>query len=257
MLQNFDEIVIYNISTDKKQISHLSEFPRTDIHCHTYYSDGCMTLKYLVYKAKKSGFSTVIKADHNTFRGNDKLKNMCKDNGLKFISGIELSTNKGHMVVLNLESKEFLRGLSFEEKIEKIHEENGLAIMAHPWWGESMREEVFQYSQLDGFEALNHSSPFGSLHFLKHVYPKEKMEKINPHHLTPWAGSDSHGGYAYGKYYNIFKTMDDSVDGILEAMRKGNFVAFGPFLPVNLLLIDGAINQPVQLKKQLFYKKKT
>ena len=79
------------------------------------------------------------------------------------------------------------------------------------------------------------------------------MVKINPHRITPWVGSDSHGGYAYGDYFNIFKTTDDSVDGILRAMRKGNLIGYGPLLPIKQFLVDGAINQPIQLKKELFY----
>ena len=198
----------------------------------------------------------MTKTDHNTVKGNAKLKRECKREGIIYIPGVELSTKKGHMVVLNVEDIEFAKAVSFEELVAQIHERNGIAVMAHPWWGESMREEVFQYGFLDGFEALNGSSPFGNLHFMKNIYPKENMKSFNPHGLTPWAGSDSHAGYAYGLYFNAFLTTDNTKEGILKAMRKGNLIAAGPFLPLKAFLVDGAINQPVQLKKELFYKNK-
>jgi len=248
--------MIFNVSLARHALEKYGDYPRTDTHAHTYYSDGCATVYKLVKMAKKRGFPVMTKTDHNTVKGNDKLKNLCKREGIIYVPGVELSTKKGHMVVLNIEDIQFTKGLQFSELVDQIHERNGIAVMAHPWWGESMREDVFEYEFLDGFEGLNGSSPFGNLHFMKNVYPKRKMTKLNPYELTPWAGSDSHAGYAYGMYFNIFLTTDNTKDGILEAMRKGNLIACGPFLPLASFLIDGAINQPIQLKKELFYKNK-
>ncbi len=244
-----------NITTSIQEIKKLKDFPRIDPHVHTHYSDGCQSVKELVKRAKKRGLSVITKADHNTLRGNTELEEICKEERLTYIPGIEKSTEKGHLVILNIDSIKLLKGLNFIELLEKINEENGIGILAHPWWRDSIREEVFNYSELHGYEGLNGSSPYGSRHFLKNIQPPKKMEQYNKHSLVSWVGSDSHAGHLYGKYFNLVVTTEDSQDGILEAMRKGRILGYGPPLPLLDFLIDGAINQPVQLRNEMFYRK--
>jgi predicted metal-dependent phosphoesterase TrpH len=246
---------IFNVATNKQLIENFKDFPRSDPHCHTYYSDGCWYLKDLVKSAKKKGFPVVMKADHNTTRGNYRLKKICDQNGLLCIPGIEISTNKGHLLGINVYEWDRNPG-NLEEVMEKLHDMNAIGVLCHPWWGSSIREEVFTLKQLDGYEGLNGSNPFGNLILMKHLSKRKQFRKLNSFNLPAWAGSDSHAGYIYGQYHTIFHTTDVSVDGIMEAMHKGKITAFGPFLPIRSFLMDGAINQPIQLKKQLFYKKK-
>jgi hypothetical protein len=230
------------------------DYPCSDPHCHTYYSDGCWDVHDLVKKAKKLQIKVAMKADHNTCRGNLRLKRLCDEEGLLCIPGIEISTNKGHMVGVNvLEWEKKSNNLS--ETIDQLHTSNAAAILAHPWWRGGIRDEVFSLKNLDGFEGFNGSSPLGSLYFLREIYSKANYESINSNKYPVWAGSDSHGGYMYGQYRMVFLTTDFSVDGIMDAIFKRKIIAIAPFCPLWSFFADGALNQPVQLKRELFYKK--
>lgn len=243
----------YNLSTDPSILQKFAHLPRTDPHCHTIYSDGCTTLTELIRKAKKLGFAVVMKADHNTTKGNTKLKQLAQDAGILSIPAIEISANGSHIVGINVETWPYGK-IPVVDCIDKIHAMNGIAIAGHPWWKIGLRESVFRYKDFDGFEALNHSSPIGSLQFVRKIYPAPSFEKINPHRIPCWVGSDSHANVVYGKYQMIFHTEDWSVDGILEAMRKKRVTAFGQLFPFYWLIADGWINQPAQLKRELFYR---
>ena len=66
----------------------------SDLHMHSFNSDGTATYSELINRAKKLALDTIALTDHDTFHGvNDFLK-ACKTNNLKAISGIELSTFK-------------------------------------------------------------------------------------------------------------------------------------------------------------------
>jgi predicted metal-dependent phosphoesterase TrpH len=246
----------YTLTTDARLLEKYRDFPATDPHCHTVYSDGCVQLRTLVKLAKKRGFRVVTKADHNTTKGNTHLARIAKEEGLLAMPGIEISTKQGHMVGFNIMEWSSGGGQA-QDVIEKIHQLNGAAIMAHPWWKIGDREHTFTYKDLDGFEGVNHSSPFGSWHFIRDLYPKTVFDKINPHRIPVWAGSDSHAGVVYGHYRMIFLTTDISVDGIMECILKGNVIAYAPphpVIPTYYMIADGWINQPVQLKNVLFYR---
>lgn len=238
----------FTLTTDPQILEDLKDYPQGDPHCHTVYSDGCIQLKTLVKLAKKQRMSVVMKEDHNTTKGNDYLAQYSQEAGLLAIPGIEISTKIGHMVGINLNSWKHGGG-DAQNCIENIHKEGGAAIMAHPWWKIGAREETFKFKDLDGFEGLNHSSPLGGLHFLRKIYKKGIFERINPYQIPVWCGSDSHGGIVFGQFRVFFLTTDWSVDGIMEAIFKGNIRAYGPLLPIWGLITDGWINQPVQLKK--------
>jgi predicted metal-dependent phosphoesterase TrpH len=249
---------IWNVMTPDVAAARYAGLPRMDTHCHTYYSDGCWDLPALVAKARRCGFPAVTKTDHNRVRGNDRLARLARRAGLVFIPGVEISTDRGHLVALNLDEwPGHMRRL--EEVLEYVHEHNGVAVLAHPWWQTlvqpSPQEGVFALPNLDGYEALNGSCPLGNLKYMKAVYPRGVLDHLNTYRYRGWAGSDSHGGRLFGLYYTIFHTTDVSRAGIVEAMLKGHVSAVGPFYPLWDFLVDGALNQPVQLKKQWFYKK--
>jgi len=247
---------MYNLSTDFSIIKKFPEFARMDPHCHTIYSDGCWTVEDLVKKAKKVGYRVVMKADHNHTRGNQKLMRLAKENGLVGIPGIEISAKKSHIVGIGINDWPYGMGLPIEECIERIHEQNGLAILAHPWWKIGVHDAVFNYHQCDGFEALNHSSPIGSFNFVRNYYLNPKYPEINHHNLPCWVGSDSHAGVVYGQYQMIIQTTSLNYDDLMETMRKRKVLAVGPYLNLLGLIADGIVNQPIQLRNELFYKKR-
>lgn len=63
-----------------------------DLHCHTTCSDGTDTVEELVFMAKARGLSAVAVTDHDTFAGVRRAIQAGKQNGIRVVPGIEIST---------------------------------------------------------------------------------------------------------------------------------------------------------------------
>jgi hypothetical protein len=66
---------------------------KTDLHFHSYYSDGIYSPKELVKKLKEKKFQKVALTDHNTIDGVDEFLILTKKAGLKAIAGVEIYTD--------------------------------------------------------------------------------------------------------------------------------------------------------------------
>lgn len=63
-----------------------------DLHLHTTFSDGSLTPRELLIKAKKMNFTTVSITDHDTVDGLDQTLKISKDYNIEVIPGIEFNT---------------------------------------------------------------------------------------------------------------------------------------------------------------------
>ncbi|MGL5088198.1 MAG: PHP domain-containing protein [Cetobacterium sp.] len=64
---------------------------RYDLHTHTTYSDGTFSVEELLKRAKYVGLTGISITDHDTMEGVPEAREIAKDLGLDFISGIEFS----------------------------------------------------------------------------------------------------------------------------------------------------------------------
>lgn len=62
-----------------------------DLHIHSTFSDGKLTIKEIVEKAKKNGLSVIAITDHNIIKGAAPIKEELKDNEIEILQGIELT----------------------------------------------------------------------------------------------------------------------------------------------------------------------
>lgn len=63
-----------------------------DLHLHTRYSDGDLTVTELVMLAKEKGLTGISLTDHNGIWGVQEAAQVAADNNITFIAGIEIST---------------------------------------------------------------------------------------------------------------------------------------------------------------------
>ncbi|MHA1819157.1 MAG: PHP domain-containing protein [Promethearchaeota archaeon] len=226
---------------------------RSDLHSHTIYSDGSVTLEELVRNAIRHNFKLITKADHNTTRGNKKLKKLAESKGLIFLPGVEISAKGGHLLAYNIDFWDpNWGGKPIQEEIEFVLEKGGVPVVAHPYWRGGLGKGIFKLKGLVGYEILNHSSPFGSIKLLKGA--KKEPELYNS--LGKYAGSDSHSGVAYGHYYTQIKVDDLSKEEIVESMLKMRVSCYGPIMPL-LLVVRDAHKNLVYHEKLKFIKKKS
>ncbi|MFW6237872.1 MAG: PHP domain-containing protein [Halanaerobiales bacterium] len=66
-----------------------------DLHLHSVYSDGSLTPRELIEKAKSRGLSAVAIADHDTVEGTREALKAGKEAGVEVIPAIEFSTFSG------------------------------------------------------------------------------------------------------------------------------------------------------------------
>jgi len=192
---------------------------KIDLHVHTCYSeDATTTLKEVVYYAKKKGLDGVAVTDHETLRGALKL---ARKSQLTIISGLEVATQSGHILALNITTL-IPPKLSLTETVQKIHDAGGVAVIAHPAvvLKTGLGQKITSSSNIDAVEVINSASfPF----FLSTYLARRLAEKLN---LPQTAGSDAHHAAEIGTAYTLVDA-DSNSDDVAEAIRKGAITPCG------------------------------
>src|SRR6185295_1217212 len=108
---------------------------KADLHLHTDFSDGLNSPRDVVQAASKAGLQIIAVTDHDTLEGALRAKEYSlrrPDLGVEVILGEEVSTMNGHVIGLFL--KKFVPArLTARRTVELIHQQGGLAILAHPF----------------------------------------------------------------------------------------------------------------------------
>jgi len=205
---------------------------------HTYYSnDGVITPKQLIAYSKEQGLDGVAITDHDTIQGALKLVD---NKELIIIPGTEITTLQGHVLALNV-TELFPSKLNMSETIEKIHEQDGIAVAAHPSVIlKGLRMRMCRDLNFDAVEVINSAAfPFSLATFLN-----RKMA-VNLG-LPQTGGSDAHLAVEIGSAYTLIDA-DPEIDEIVEAIKNGATVPFGKATSWRVRLEKEALN----LKRKL------
>lgn len=212
---------------------------RIDLHVHTYYSpDGITTPKQLIVYAKKRGLNGVAITDHNTTQGALKL---AKNKEMFVIPGTEVSTLQGHILALNV-TKPISSKLSILETLDKIHEQNGIAVAAHPSvMLKGLTMHACRNMNFDAVEVINSAAfPF----YLSTYFNRKVAMNMS---LPQTGGSDAHYAPEIGSAYTLIDA-DLETDEIVEAIKKGEIVPFGKATPFLVRLEKIALSLKRKLK---------
>jgi hypothetical protein len=122
-----------------------------DLHTHSFYSpDSRGKIEAMVKRALDVGLGAIAITDHDSWEGARAASKIAPPN-LLIVPGAELKTDKGDLVALFVEEE--IRSFSFEEAVDKIHAQAGIAIVPHP--GESRKVTKEAIAIADGYEAFN------------------------------------------------------------------------------------------------------
>src|SRR5689334_15702289 len=187
-----------------------------DVHMHTTFSDGTGTVEEVLnFVETYTPLDVIAITDHDTIDGALRARDLVARRSYPFevIVGEEISTREGHMLALFLK-KRVPPDLSIERSIELVHEQGGLAIIAHPFnrvFRHSVQRKVMNRLlrqpdlHPDGIETLNGSfAGIGSsriaMTLARTVY-----------HWAETGSSDAHTTTAVGCARTIFtgRTADD------------------------------------------------
>ena len=107
---------------------------KADLHMHSTYSDGIGTIEHILdHVQNNTNLDVIAVTDHDVIEGSLRTRDLWQKGNYRFdfVVGEEVSTKEGHLLGLFIE-KLVPRGLSMERSIDLIHEQGGLAIIAHP-----------------------------------------------------------------------------------------------------------------------------
>jgi len=203
-----------------------------ELHCHTVYSkgtkivfEGLNTPKEMIIRAKKIGLDALAITDHNVVVNEKGIKGYAKKNGVFLISGEEISTNSGHLIGLGIEET-IKPYLSFEETLDKIHEQGGIAIAPHPFdvqkkgLGKNI-ENLRKCDALEVFNALN----------LERISNWKARRFAEKNKLPGVAGSDAHTSLMLGRAITEIKA-EQNLDSILNAIKEGRIRICCNYVPI-------------------------
>jgi predicted metal-dependent phosphoesterase TrpH len=161
-----------------------------DLHMHTSWSHDCaVDPADLIMHAEAIGLGGIAVTDHNVFGGALETAALAREHELTVIPGEEIKTDgQGEVIGLFLR-EEIPRGLSFEDTIRAIKDQDGLVYLPHPFDRlHSIAEPAVlqqHLSEIDVFEVYN-------ARLLFEAYNEEALRFARKYNLTMGAGSDAH-----------------------------------------------------------------
>jgi predicted metal-dependent phosphoesterase TrpH len=183
--------------------AHRQRTGLADLHMHTTASDGLGTVEQvLTFAQQRTNLDVIAITDHDTIEGALRARDLVASGNYRFelVVGEEISTREGHLLALYIE-RPIAPGLSIERSIDLVHDQGGLAIVAHPFnrvFRHSVQKSVMDrllrqpHVHPDGIETLNGSfAGIGS----------SQLAMTYSRRLYRWAetgGSDAHTLSAIG-----------------------------------------------------------
>lgn len=180
---------------------------KADLHIHSNHSDGVASIpKIMDHVQNKTDLKVIAITDHNTIEGALFAKSLEDMYDIQVIVGEEVSSRAGHVIGLFLESS-IPAGLSAHETIARINEQNGIAIIPHPFsnrgvFGPFGRTAFTQTFSDMAFHALE---VYNSVPYL--VWANSVAAKMfaGGQGIAATGGSDAHMLEGIGKGYTLFK----------------------------------------------------
>jgi hypothetical protein len=95
----------------------------TDLHVHTFYSDGLYSPKKVINLAKEKKLKAISITDHDSIDGLDKSKKYCLKNNIELIDGVEIQGNTTEILgyFINKKDNSLLSMLDKHKLAKKEH----------------------------------------------------------------------------------------------------------------------------------------
>jgi hypothetical protein len=188
----------------------MAELSLAEPHAHTLASDGLVSPVELVRAAARAGLSVVCVTDHDRLTDIAEALETAASLGVDVVRGEEVTTRFPpgiHIIGLFLE-RQIRMHLSVADTVDAIHDQGGLAIIAHPFmptWFASMSagsaRRLLETRMVDGIE-LRHTAPVlpGTWQRLDAFYA-EHRERLG---AALGAGDSHFGEHDLGRTLTVF-----------------------------------------------------
>jgi hypothetical protein len=140
--------------------SQFYEILKVNLHAHTTYSDGSFSPAELVNIYKDAGYDVLAITDHSTVSGYTEALAEGERVGLTVICGEEVTCSWPdgswkHVTALFTQDSVGIAedaDVEVEAIFEAIHAQNGIGIVAHPWFAWQYWQDYTNESYIDGWE---------------------------------------------------------------------------------------------------------
>lgn len=214
---------------NKRDKPDLSQGTVIDLHTHSFPASPCssLTVDDLIKKAKQIGLSGLCLTDHNHVWDPETVADLGQKYDFLVLRGNEITTDQGDMIVFGLEEE--IKGIiRLEELREAVLKADGFIICAHPFRGfltfgagklgltpeKAMERPLFRL--VDAVEVMN-----GKVTEKENDLAKKVAAGLD---LPITGGSDAHEISAVGTFATWFPEVIQDEKGLVEALRRGNYV---------------------------------
>ncbi len=202
---------------------------RFDLHIHSNHSsDSNLSVDDILKQAVKRGLNGIAICDHNTVEGSLHARRRAKDLKLPLLvlSGAEVSTTRGHLIVLGI-TENIQPELSPEETITIAHQRGAVVVAVHPFKKRSIGN--VDGLEVDAIETFNSRCVFGENGKAKTMAQALGKPQVG--------GSDSHMLATIGLGYTEIEADPDE-KAILAAIKAGRTISGGEVAPLYVVFIQ-------------------
>ena len=193
-----------------------------DTHCHTKHSyDNWLEPLDLIRRAKTLGLDGIVITEHYSYEASRPLEAIARDEGLLLLRGVEIATDKGHLLAYGVEDDGWNTWgrdswLPLAAVIERIGALGAICVPAHPFREVgvcSLLEDILDLEGIAAVETHNGSNLDAD---------NELAIRAARHmHLPSLGGSDCHKTSAVGRCATEFWIPVTDMASFIGAIRAG------------------------------------
>ena len=177
----------------------------TDLHMHSYYSDGTMSPREIVEDAKKRNVQLIASTDHNVLDSYTELKEAAEEFGIKVIRGVEIDARFEdivvHILAYNFEDNENLFNLVHKAKNELL--ETSIELIKR-------MENDYENISSEDYEAYDYDKRKGGWKGIHYLFDRGITSEL-------FEGVKYYGKYKCGHEYFDYPTVEEVVKAVHEA----------------------------------------
>lgn len=188
-------------------------------YCPLLY-DSVQTVEDIVCQALKKDIKILAITDHDSLTGYFEAKKIIDTRKLDLvlIPGCEITSAEGHILAYDIQ-EEIPKGKSARETIDRIHDQGGYAVAAHPFFHSSLKERVYKLP-LDALEGFNATTCLYAN--LKSIDAADQLG------LPYLANSDAHQIEEIGRSYLLLPNNTENAADLFRHLRSFNYeTSFG------------------------------
>ncbi|HTT25466.1 MAG TPA: CehA/McbA family metallohydrolase [Thermoplasmata archaeon] len=198
---------------------------RLDLHVHSRWSpDSALPLRLIVERLGVVGLQGFALTDHNTIAGHRELLELSRSYPMyRFVPGIEVSTEEGHLLLYGVAELPPLRR-PLLETLDWARDRGAVAVLAHPLrWTHGVGARRAREAPVAALETMNgHNSEISNARTALIAATRR---------IGDTGGSDAHSVADLGRTFTEFSDVADGVEAVLRELARGHTHAMGRAFP--------------------------